>query len=462
MKKKLVSLFLVFALGLSGVGCGKAQTTKDSLKNEAKTETTKEKEKTDEVVTLDVWIMPNSGEPEKDFMDVIQPFLDENPNIKVVPTVIDWGSAWTKITTAATSGEAPDVTQLGTTWVPAVASMDALADLTPYYDEFGGEETFLPATLPTTTIEGSTERFAVPWFVDSRALFYRKDACEAAGVNPETDFATWDSFKQALKKLNGVEVDGKKMAALGMPGKNDWNVVHNFAWWIWGAGGDYLGSDLKTSTINSPESYEGIKFYTELATEGLMSMSSLEKNSAEIEGMFNSGDFATVFSGGYFAKNIKDNAEKEPETSIVDKVGVALIPEGPKGRFAFFGGSTLAVYKTTKHIDEAVKLIQFLASKDAQIEYSKKHGNLPATQEAYDDPYIAEDPMLSTFKEQSQYGRAYPSIPGWAPSESLLQKGLSNVWDNVMGVNGSYDPAITQTELDAAAADATSIYQTNQ
>ncbi|HOQ16951.1 MAG: sugar ABC transporter substrate-binding protein [Epulopiscium sp.] len=460
MKKRVISLLLACLMIFAVAGCSKSQSGKDNDSTPTVSKETEEKE-SKEPVTLNVWIMPNSGEPEKDFMDVIQPFLEENPNITVVPTVIDWGSAWTKVTTAATSGEAPDVTQLGTTWVAAVASMDALADLTPYYDEFGGAEAFLPATLPTTVIEGSDQRFAVPWFVDSRALYYRKDACEIAGVNPETDFATWDSFKEALKKLNGVEVDGKKMVALGMPGKNDWNVVHNFSWWIWGAGGDFVSDDLKTSTINSPEAFEGVKFYTELAIEGLMSMPSLEKNSAEIEALFNAGEFATIFSGGYFAKTIKDNAVKDPENSIVDKVGVAMIPEGPKGRHVFFGGSTLAVYKTTKHMDEAVKLIQFLTSKEAQIEYSKRHGNLPATKEAYEDPYIDQDPMLSVFKEQAKYGRAYPSIPGWAPSESLLQKGLSNVWDNVMGVNGPYDPERTKIELDAAAADATAVYQAN-
>ena len=36
-------------------------------------------------VNLNVWIMPNTPEPENDFMQVIQPFLDENPDISVPP-----------------------------------------------------------------------------------------------------------------------------------------------------------------------------------------------------------------------------------------------------------------------------------------------------------------------------------------------------------------------------------------
>ncbi|ADL52418.1 sugar ABC transporter substrate-binding protein [Clostridium cellulovorans] len=446
MKKRLLTTLMASVLTLSLIGCGSKtnETTKTDGSN------------ADKEVNLNVWIMPNSGTPDQDFMEVIQPFLDKNPNIKVTPTVLDWGSAWTKITAAATSGEAPDITQLGTSWVAAVGAMNALEDLTPYYNDFGGDDAFVKATLDTTKIEGQKEKYAMPWFIDTRAIFYRKDACQKAGVDPTKDFATWDSYKAALKKLNGVEVDGKKMSALGMPGKNDWNVVHNFAWWVWGAGGQYI-QDGK-AVINSKEAYEGVKFYTELASDGLMPKAALEKNSAEVEALFNQGEYATIFSGAYLAKTIKTEFEKD-STKALDpsKVGIAMVPEGPKGRFALFGGSTLAMYKSSKNKPEAAKLLAYLATADSQVAYAKKHGNLPANAKSFDDKFITDDPLLSVFKQQLQYGKAYPSVPGWAPSEGLFQKGLSNVWDNVMGVNGAYDPAKTQTELDATVNDVNAV-----
>src|SRR5690606_20193327 len=93
---------------------------------------------------LTVWIMPNSPQPDRDFLAVIQPFLDRNPGLDVEVTVLDWGSAWTKITTAATSGEGPDVLQLGTTWVPALAAMGALVDIQDRVAEIGGSEAYHP------------------------------------------------------------------------------------------------------------------------------------------------------------------------------------------------------------------------------------------------------------------------------------------------------------------------------
>lgn len=471
MKRKLLSMLLVVALCVSLVGCGGNEKDQDvskpagndSVSNDTTTEKDTDTKDTDKVSTdagstektiVTMWIMPNSGEPEADLMTVLEPFLAANPNIEVQATVLDWGSAWTKLTTAATSGEGPDITQLGTTQVAAIAAMGALEDLTGVYASFGGTGAFVPASLPTTQIlDQGEERYGVPWFIDTRALFYRKDVCEAAGVNPETDFATWDSFKAALQKMKGITIDGVEVQPLGMPGKNDWNVIHNFAPWIWGAGGDFIAADNKTSIVNEDTAFEGVKFYSELAIDGLMHMPSLEKNSAEIEALFNAGEFATIFTGAYEIATLR---REVPE--LAEKIGTVPFPEGPKGRYAFFGGSDLCVFKSSKNKEAAYKVLEFLMTTDAQVAYQKFCGNLPTVNAAYETSFIDDEPMRKAFKEQLQYGKAYPSVAGWGPSETLLQKGLSNVWDNVMGVYGAYDPAKTKEFLDQTASECTMIY----
>lgn len=458
MKKKLIlSLLATTLAATSVVGCG-STTTSSTKKDTGATVSTDSSKGTDtksgEKTVVTMWIMPNSGEAEADFMTILEPFLEANPDIEVQPTVLDWGSAWTKLTTAATSGEGPDITQLGTTQIAAIAAMGALEDLTPVYERFGGEAAFVEATLPTTQILGAgEERYAAPWFIDTRALFYRKDICEAAGVDPTKDFETWDSFKAALTKMKDVEIDGVKVPALGMPGKNDWNVIHNYAPWIWSAGGDFIAEDNKTSVINSQEAFEGVKFYTELATEGLMSMPALEKNSSEIEALFNAGEFASMFSGAYEIATLR---REQPE--LAEKVGTAPIPGGPEGRYAFFGGSGISVFKNSKNKEAAYRVLEYLMTPDAQIAYQEKCGNLPAVNAAFETEFVSQEEMRQAFKDQLQYGKAYPSVAGWGPSETLLQKGLSNVWDNIMGVFGTYDPAKTKEFLDQTANECTTIY----
>lgn len=434
MLKKVIALMLVAVMALSLAACGGGGGNNMTSPQPNDSQNSPDSGTKKDPVKLTMWIMPNSDTPDQDLLKVVKPFTDANPHITVEPTVVDWSAALTKITAAATSGEAPDITQVGSTWTAAIGAMEgALVELTGKIDT----SAFVESTLQSAYIKGTDKMFGMPWFTETRALFYRKDACEKAGVNPETDFATWDKFKDALKKLNGIEVDGKKLAALGMPGKNDWNVVHNFSWWIYGAGGDFVNEEGTQATFSSENALKGIKFYSELAVEGLMDEPSLEKNTSDIESAFGDGAYATAFMGPWVISSYTKNKE-ENGNDLIDKIGVTMVPEGPAGRYAFMGGSNLVIFNSSKNKDEALELLKFFASKEAQVEYSKVSKMLPVVKAAYEDPYF-EDSLMKVFKEQvDKYGKHYASVPGWASAEVIFSEGLSKIWDNVMEVDGAY------------------------
>lgn len=430
MLKKVIALMLIAVLALSLAACNPE---KNPPEGSSAPDKTSDPGNQNEQVSLEIWVMPNSQNAAEDFLDVCKPFTDENTNVTLQPSVVDWGAAWTRLTAASMTGEAPDISQLGSSWVAGIGSMGRLVDLTGKIDK----DAFVEATQQFMGIRGKSEVYGMPWFTETRALYYRTDACEKAGVDPKTAFATWDSFKEALNKLNNVEVDGKKLPALGMPGKNDWNVIHNYSIWVYGAGGDFVSEDGTKATFSSDKALAGIRFYSELAVEGLMDNTSLEKDTNHVESTYCTGGYATSFMGPWVAKTLERNKADEGIDTI-DKTEVAIVPEGPEGRYAFAGGSALCIFDSCENIDVAVDLLNFLASKDAQLAYSNVTGNLPTTTEAYADPSISDDRFKSVFKEQMQYAKHYASIPGWSPSETYFQQGLAKVWDNAMGIDGAY------------------------
>lgn len=446
---------LVASLLLGGCGGGAGRSDKEAAGGGTAAPAAKGGEsaaKAGQPVTLKVWIMPNSPQPDADLLEVLKPFLEQNKHIQVQVTVLDWGSAWTKITTAATSGEGPDVLQLGTTWVPAVAAMGALAPLTDRVAEIGGKDAYHPATWNTTGIAGKPDVYAVPWFVDARAVYYRTDVFQKAGVDPAVAFKDWDSFKAALKKIHGTEINGKKIAAIGFPGKNDWNVAHNLFPWIWGAGGSELTPDLKAGAFDSDAAVDGVMFYTGLAREGLVPRAVLEKNTAEAEGLFANGEFAVMIGGPWLVKSFRTPSDKGglADSPAAKNVAVAPVPAGPKGRFTFFGGSNLAIFKNTKHFQEAWGLVKFLAGKEAQLAYARVSGMLPALKATWSDPSLTGDPMMKAFVEAAEYGRSYPSIPAWGPVEGVLVKHFGILWDMTTGASGTYSREAIKQELAAA------------
>ena len=64
---------------------------------------------------LNLWVMSTTEQQQADMRELLKPFLAANPTLRVNVTVLNWESAWTKITAAAASGQGPDVLELGTT-----------------------------------------------------------------------------------------------------------------------------------------------------------------------------------------------------------------------------------------------------------------------------------------------------------------------------------------------------------
>ena len=417
-------------------------------------------------VTLTMWVMPNSLEPIKDIEALLEPFKRQYPNIDIKVTPVDWGSAWTKITTAATSGDTPDVVQLGSTWVGAISTMGALVDLKDKATELGSPETFLPSAWASSGIEGSGKVTSIPWFVDGRAMYYRTDVFRKLGLTRK-DIDTWDAFEKTMDKIShaNLEIEGIHVSALGIPGKNDWNVIHNIAPWIWGAGGDFLSPDRTKSSLDAPEAAKGLSFYTSLVKKGYVPIECLELNTAQVSSNFNNGSYAMYFDGPYEVKTLTLPTEQGGAAGSVASrnFAVAPYPAGPKGRYTFTGGSNLAVFKATKHPAEAWLLIKHLLSRESQVQYAKATGFLPSTKAAFEDPFFTNDPYRKVFKEAVQYGRIYPCVGGWGLIEPVLTRRFGIMWDHVIAAPSLGElPSLISEELKLAAKEVNTVLASGQ
>lgn len=388
-----------------------------------------------DVVEINMWIMPNSNKPAADLYEVLADFHKQNKNIRVNVTPLDWGAAWPKITTGAISGDVPDIVQLGTTWVSAISYMGALENLADKVSSIGGKDLFLDASWSTSGIVGTSEVTAIPWIVDARAMFYRTDVFKMLDITKE-DVSTWEGFEAALEKIKKADLtlDGVKVDPLGVSGKNDWNVVHNLAPWIWSAGGSFLKDSMLESDLNSKEVVKALDYYVGFVKKGYVPVECLEQNSAQISTAFDSGKYAVTFDGSYKLKGLTTPAQRggAMDTVAAKKFGLLPYPRGDKGRYTFIGGSNLAIFSAGRKKEAAWKVLEYLMSKKAQVHYSKLSGFLPATKEAFDDPYFSRDINRKVYTEAVKYGRAYPAIPSWGLLEPAMMRRFGIMWDNLL------------------------------
>ena len=70
--------------------------------------------------------------------------------------------------------------------------------------------------------------YGVPWYVETRLIYYRKDLAEKAGVTPKPGW-TWDDLKAFAKAMQ--DKGGAKWGiSLPPGGTGSWQTFMPFAW----------------------------------------------------------------------------------------------------------------------------------------------------------------------------------------------------------------------------------------
>jgi multiple sugar transport system substrate-binding protein len=406
-------------------------------------------------VTLTMWTMPNSPDPKGDLQKLLAPFTKQT-GIKVNVQVVGWDVQLDRIRNAAVSGSGPDVTQAGTTQVPFFAALGGFADLGSHLGQIGGSSGYNPAIWNTTKLAGKDGTWALPWFTEARAVYYRKDVLEKAGLDPGTAFKDWDTFRQSLLaiKQKVPTVGGKPISPFGQPGAKAFDLVHDVMPFVWAAGGTELSSDNKTSTINSPQAVQGIKFMTQLIQDGTFDKSQLERDGTQVENQFKGGKLA-VWIGGPWVLATVGRADDDTWSSAARKnVGVAPLPAGPTGKaFTFLGGSDLMVFKSSKHQDAAWQLLKYMASDKVQSDYAKLLGMFPAKQSAQTQ-FGEQDNNHQEFLDAVHDGRTYAPIAQWAEVENAYKGSFGQILSDAASHGGNVSDATLKSQLDKAAKQA--------
>lgn len=415
---------------------------------------------------LRLWAMPNTSRPQGDLEAIVKRFEEANPDLKVTVEILDWASAWTKISNAANSGSGPDVVQLGTSWCASVTDMGALLPLSDLVATLGGDTAFVPAMRPYMQPIYADNVTSLPWFVDVRPLYLRKDAMDKAGVTIDQMSGNWDSYIAGLEKIRDAKlvIDDAKVEPVGLAGKNDWNVAHNIYPWIVGNGGGIVNDLGDSVLLDNEASIQGVLKFLQVIRKGLTPKVYLDKNTAQVSSEFDQGRIASWQETTSKLIYLERPAEMGgvSNTTAAKNFVTALPPAGPAGRSLFIGGSNLAIFNSSAHKESAKKLLRFLATdKNAVLEFCKASGMAPALNAAFDDPYFLGNPNRALFRELVAAGKPYPAVPYWGELEtSILNTRFGNIFDIAAEVNGPYSEAAVRKELSAAAEQARTLIAT--
>ena len=392
--------------------------------------------------TITLWLAGSDTPDElRDYLKTT--FEDEHPGATLKIEEQAWGDLVTKLTTALPdANNTPDVVEIGNTQTPTFSTVGAFRDLSPMYEELGGDN-LLQSFIQVGTVDGT--QYAMPYYFGSRYIFYRADIWAEKGVEVPKTLA---EFTDAAKKLTTDTQSGFAM------GGQDWR---NGISWVFANGGDLATVDGTqwTSTLSSPKTIEGLEMWQDLVQNSSL-LPTTERDVAYWDFLNNGADGAapeatSMMAPGWARWSIGDLTTNDDGEDVRDgmadasKFDIFALP-GIDGGVApvFAGGSNIAISAKSKNPELSEDLLRIIFSEEYQTMLGE-NGLGPANAEYVSS--LGDDKFAETMIETAAASKLTPAAPGWAAIEAsfvyeeLFQKIAEG--GDVTALASEYDAKLT-------------------
>jgi multiple sugar transport system substrate-binding protein len=378
---------------------------------------------------LHFWAMGREGEVAT---ELLAAFERENPGLRVRVEQLPWSAAHEKLLTAYAGDATPDIAQFGNTWLPEFVALDAVVPLDERLRASAQVDLadYDPGIVATNVLEG--RQYGVPWYVDTRVLFYRRDLLSQVGFDaPPRDWDEWLRMQVALKQRGGLD----RYAVLLPLNEYEQLTV------LWLQQGEPMLRDGgRYGNFRSAGFTRALQFYLSMF-ERQLAPKVTSNEVANVWNEFARGYFSFFISGPWQMGELKRRLPPALQSSWM----TASMP-GPNGPGASSaGGSSLAIFRRSQQKDSAWKLVEFLSRPAVQQEFYRLSGNLPARRSAWAAPMLANDPYARAFRDQLDRVRPLPQVPEWERIATELRLVMEKV------VHGDIPAAQVPQEMDARA-----------
>ena len=382
-----------------------------------------------------------SGDTEKMAFDaVIKAFEAANPGITVKTETVPYASIQTNLDSRFQAANPPDLFRVSYIDIGQYTSQDVLLDVSGTFDQ-AKVDAFVPGLWQGVVYDGKP--YGVPHQIDTTAILYRLDSFEAAGItNIPTgldDAWTWEEFAEASRKLAGI-VKGKQS-----PFIYDWQSAGAYRWlsWLFQAGGNALGEDLRTPAIDSDQGRRAVEFTQSFFTNEWVPRNSSVKSATYPDSVFIAGTVAMAFAGDFLLPGI--------ETGVKGKFEYGAMPMPRDVNAASdLGGNAIVAAKDGKNTEAAARFLDFIVTEEQQRTFCEATGQLPTLNAltTTDLDFAVRPELMKTFVEQAttitpEQVRQV-TVPQFAQVNTALQAELEKAF------LGGASPADTTAALAAA------------
>ena len=372
--------------------------------------------------TITYWAS-NQGTSLDNDKQVLTPVLDaftKKTGIKVKLEVIGWNDLQTRIQTAVTSGQGPDVLNIGNTWA---ASLQATGAFMPFdsanMKAIGGSDKFVKTALETGGAPGK-DVTSVPLYGLAYGLYYNKSMFTAAGVQPPTN---WEDLVADAKKLTNGTTYGFSLAA------GSYTENAHFAFINAAQNGAEFFDSKGNPTFTSSGAVDGIKRYLDLMqTDKVVNTSNAQyDNGVQAVNDFATGKVAMILSQNNADSSINANGMK------TDAYGVVPFPapQGGKPVASHVAGINLSIMKYTKNKDAALQFVKYMTSEETQTTLGKPYATLPVLNGAKANFTDNAEEAATFQKIYNTMSKPLPLVPAEDQFENTVGKAMNDMFAKI-------------------------------
>ena len=330
------------------------------------------------------------------FEEKIRRWNEANPDHEVEWLGWPWGDTLDQLLIRSQGGERLDVAQLQLGWAEVIAPTERLLDL----DEIIGRD-WLEENIPAASLEAGVingQQLAVPYTSASIGMIHNPTLLADAGV--EEAPTTIDEFEAALEALADYDSDLVPYAATTADAGS---VAQDINAWFWTFGGRMIDDDGNV-VIDSAENREAVEWLMSLHDRGLIALD-MDRFDARV--LFAEGQVG-FYDDAILAQGIAiDNGL--PEDEIDDYIMPMMRPtlQSDDDPQSVLWGHQLVIFDNARAPETAGEFIKHLIGEEIGVYYFEETGLPPVTEDAINDPAIAEDPWTNQWLDITEFGRSH-------------------------------------------------------
>jgi maltose-binding protein MalE len=356
---------------------------------------------------------------------LVKNFEQEHPDLIVELTELSWTDGKAKLQSAFATGTAPDIVHLGLEWVQEFASAGVLLAL----------DSQLVQSVPDnvrSSVSTGTNVYAMPWVMNTRALFVRNDVLQAATARSSRGTAAASVHLQMLRTICSEQL---KNATIGVQSFEPHNVLKKVLPFLWSSGSRIFSTVPLSASVDS-NAVAGLEEYCAWARAGIIEPSRMldarlrrRELGVWISGMWNLSD--TAITNHYTVMPLFPTVSGEISGAVSEAVSEVVsnaLRNALRGS-SICSADCFALSASTSVASGAKLLLQYLSSPGSELQFCAlvPDAGFPCTNIDTKDTGVSmrtvfNRPLARNFYAQVQASIVLPSPPYFLQAEEILEQ----------------------------------------